>query len=90
VLDLDDPRRLIARTRDNLLEPRKMYELVGQVPNVVFPSGWIVDDIDEDGFASEDGRVLLYYGAADTTVCLATSSVGRLLDACEPVDGADR
>jgi predicted GH43/DUF377 family glycosyl hydrolase len=55
----------------------------------VFPSGWIVDDIDEDGLASEDGRVLLYYGAADTTVCLATSSVGRLLDACEPVDGAD-
>jgi len=86
VLDLEDPRRVIARTRDNILEPRKLYELVGQVPNVVFPSGWIVDDFDEDGFATEDGRVLLYYGAADTSVCLANSTVGRLLDACEPVD----
>ena len=89
LLDLDDPRRVIARTRDNILEPRKLYELVGQVPNVVFPSGWIVDEIDDEGFASEDGRVLLYYGAADTSVCLATSNVGRLLDACDPVDGPD-
>jgi len=89
ILDLEDPRQVIARTRDNILEPRKLYELVGQVPNVVFPSGWIVDEFDEDGFAVETGRVLLYYGAADTSVCLATSSVGRLLDACDPVDGSD-
>ena len=89
LLDLDDPRRVIARTGDNILEPRKLYELVGQVPNVVFPSGWIVDEIDDEGFASEDGGVLLYYGAADTSVCLATSTVGRLLDACDPVDGPD-
>jgi len=89
VLDLEDPQRVIARTRDNILEPRKLYEMVGQVPNVVFPSGWIADEIDEDGFAAEDGRVLLYYGAADTSVCLATSTVGRLLDACDPVDGPE-
>lgn len=88
ILDLEDPRRVVARTRDNILEPRKLYELVGQVPNVVFPSGWIVDEFDEDGFARESGRVLLYYGAADTSVCLATSSVGRLLDACDPVDAS--
>jgi beta-1,4-mannooligosaccharide/beta-1,4-mannosyl-N-acetylglucosamine phosphorylase len=89
ILDLEDPRRVIARTRDNILEPRKLYELVGQVPNVVFPSGWIVDDLDAEGCASEDGRVLLYYGAADTSVCLATSTVGRLLDACDPMDGPE-
>jgi beta-1,4-mannooligosaccharide/beta-1,4-mannosyl-N-acetylglucosamine phosphorylase len=89
ILDLDDPRRVIARTRDNILEPRKLYELVGQVPNVVFPSGWIVDEIDDEGFASEDGGVLLYYGAADTSVCLATTTVGRLLESCEPVDGPE-
>jgi len=39
LLDLDDPSRVLARSRNNVLEPRELYELVGQVPNVVFPSG---------------------------------------------------
>ena len=85
LLDLEDPRIVLARTRDNILEPRKLYETVGQVPNVVFPSGWIVDGVDEDGCAADEARVLLYYGAADTSVCLATSTVGRLIGSCTPV-----
>jgi predicted GH43/DUF377 family glycosyl hydrolase len=56
-----------------------MYELVGQVPNVVFPSGMIVDDCDADGFAREESTVRVYYGAADTAVCLATGTIGGLL-----------
>ena len=84
LLDLEDPRIVLARTRDNILEPRKLYETVGQVPNVVFPSGWIVDGVDEDGCAADEARVLLYYGAADTSVCLATSTVGRLIGSCIP------
>jgi len=84
LLDLEDPRIVLARTRDNILEPRKLYETVGQVPNVVFPSGWVVDGVGEDGCAADDARVLLYYGAADTSVCLATSTVGRLIGACDP------
>ncbi len=83
LLDLDDPRRVVARTRDNLLEPRKLYELVGQVPNVVFPSGWVADEYDPEGYATEESRLLVYYGAADTSVCLATTTVGRLIDACD-------
>jgi predicted GH43/DUF377 family glycosyl hydrolase len=31
--------------------------------------------------------VLLYYGAADTCVCLAESTIGRLLSACDPISG---
>jgi beta-1,4-mannooligosaccharide/beta-1,4-mannosyl-N-acetylglucosamine phosphorylase len=81
LLDLEDPVRLIGRSRDNLLEPRKMYELIGQVPNVVFPSGMIVDEFDADGFAREESEVRVYYGAADTTVCLATGTIGDLLSA---------
>jgi beta-1,4-mannooligosaccharide/beta-1,4-mannosyl-N-acetylglucosamine phosphorylase len=84
LLDLEDPRIVLARTRDNILEPRKLYETVGQVPNVVFPSGWIVDGVDADGCATDEARVLLYYGAADTSVCLATSTVGRLIGSCTP------
>ena len=79
LLDLDDPLRLIGRSRDNVLEPRALYEAVGQVPNVVFPTGMIVDDVDADGFAADDSTVRVYYGAADTSVCLATGTVGGLL-----------
>ncbi|HEX9728875.1 MAG TPA: glycoside hydrolase family 130 protein [Gemmatimonadales bacterium] len=82
LLDLDDPTRVIARGRNNVLEPREPYELVGQVPNVVFPSGMIVERVDDDGYAEPDSRVLLYYGAADTVVGLATSTVADLLAAC--------
>src|SRR5262249_11627410 len=39
LLDLQDPSRIVARGRNNILEPRETYELTGQVPNVVFPTG---------------------------------------------------
>jgi beta-1,4-mannooligosaccharide/beta-1,4-mannosyl-N-acetylglucosamine phosphorylase len=81
LLDLDDPLRLIGRSRENVLEPRAIYEAVGQVPNVVFPTGMIVDEIDADGFAAADSTVRIYYGAADTSVCLATGTVEGLLAA---------
>ena len=81
LLDLDDPTRVIARGRDNVLEPRELWEMTGQVPNVVFPSG-LVCAIDDDGFAPPQAEAHLYYGAADTCVGLATTTVGRLLEAC--------
>ncbi|UCF34624.1 MAG: glycoside hydrolase family 130 protein [Phycisphaerales bacterium] len=83
LLDLDDPSRVLGRSRNNILEPRELYELVGQVPNVVFPSGAIVEEYDEEGFAGEDSLVRIYYGAADTVVGLATSTVSELTAACE-------
>ena len=82
LLDLKDPRRVLARGRNNILEPREPYELIGQVPNVVFPSGMIVDEYDQDGFAAPRSLVRLYYGAADTVVGLATTTIAELIDAC--------
>jgi len=82
LLDLTDPRRVIARSRNNILEPREFYEMVGQVPNVVFPSGIIVDSMDKDGCATPTSTVRLYYGAADTCVGLATSTIEELLHFC--------
>jgi len=79
LLDLENPLKVIGRSRYNILEPREMYELVGQVPNVVFPSGAIVEEIDADGFAKLDGRIFIYYGAADTSVGLAISTIKTLL-----------
>lgn len=82
LLDLYDPSKVIARGKYNILEPRELYELTGQVPNVVFPSGMVVTDYDENGFAKNDARVLIYYGAADTVVCLAETTIADLLKEC--------
>lgn len=74
LLDRDDPQHVLGRTRDNILEPREMWEMVGQVPNVVFPSGMVLD-------ATGD-HVTVYYGAADTCVGAASAPVSALVDAC--------
>lgn len=78
---LNDPSVVISRGKYNILEPRELYELTGQVPNVVFPSGMIVEEYDEEGFAILESKVLIYYGAADTVVCLAESTVRELIEA---------
>lgn len=82
LLDLQDPSRLLGRSHYNILEPREPYELTGQVPNVVFPSGMIVENIDENGFAAPDSTVFLYYGAADTCVGLGLTTIQDLIQAC--------
>lgn len=81
LLDLADPSKLLGRSRGNILEPREPYELAGQVPNVVFPSGMVVENFDAEGFALPESPVRIYYGAADTAVGLALTTVGELLEA---------
>ena len=81
LLDLADPAKVIGRSRGNVLEPREPYEMCGQVPNVVFPSGMVVDEVDAEGYALPSSPVKIYYGAADTAVGLAVTTVGELLDA---------
>jgi len=82
LLDLDEPWKVISRGRYNVLEPREMWEMVGQVPNVVFPTGLIVDSVDDRVFTNPSSKIKLYYGAADTHIGLATSTVQELIDAC--------
>ena len=79
LLDLADPSKVLARSKYNILEPRKPYELTGQVPNVVFPSGMIVENYDESGFADLDSEVKVYYGAADTSIGLAETTISELI-----------
>ena len=54
--DLADPSKVLGRSRHNILEPRGIWELAGQVPNVVFPSGMIVEKADAEGFALPDSK----------------------------------
>ena len=79
LLDLKNPLKVIGRSRYNIFEPREIYELIGQVPNVVFPSGAIVEEFDVNGFTKLNSQIFIYYGAADTTVCLAVSTIEELL-----------
>ncbi len=71
LLDLDEPTRLIRRSDKWIFGPAEPYERVGDVRDVVFPCGSVL---------AEDGDTLImYYGAADSCVCVATASVRTLL-----------
>ncbi len=77
LLDLDDPTRLIGASREPLLVPETDYETRGGFRNnVIFPTAGVLED---------DGMVKIYYGAADTTTCLAEAKLDDLLALCEPV-----
>jgi len=71
LLDLDEPWKVICRTQRYLLNPRELYECVGDVPNVTFPCAALVDP--------PTGRLAIYYGGADTVTCLAFAHVDELI-----------
>jgi beta-1,4-mannooligosaccharide/beta-1,4-mannosyl-N-acetylglucosamine phosphorylase len=71
LLDLDEPWRVVARASDYLLSPQVPYEQVGDVPNVVFPCAALVDEASD--------RLTVYYGAADTVVCMAHGHLSEVV-----------
>jgi predicted GH43/DUF377 family glycosyl hydrolase len=73
LLDLHEPTQVVRRLPTWILAPLAPYERTGDVPNVVFPCGLIHDRLTDE--------VRLYYGAADSSICLATSRLADLLDA---------
>ncbi len=75
LFDLENPERCIARGDDWIFGPEEHYERRGDVDNVVFPCGYTI--------GPDGDTVRLYYGAADTTIALATGSVRALLDYIE-------
>ncbi len=73
LLDLEKPTRVLRRLSSWVLAPTAPYERIGDVPNVVFPCGLLHDE------ASDELR--LYYGAADSSICLASARLGDVVDA---------
>ena len=73
LLDLDDPAHVLRRADEWALAPTEPYERTGDVPNAIFPCGLIHD--------RDRGALRLYYGAADTSICLATASYDEVLAA---------
>jgi predicted GH43/DUF377 family glycosyl hydrolase len=72
LLDLDNPSMVIRRCDEWVLGPRMDYELTGDVPGVVFPCGMTHDPVSDE--------LRLYYGAADSSVGLATASLRDVLE----------
>lgn len=77
--DLRDPSLQIAEPAGYFMAPVD-EERVGDVSNVLFSNGWIVD---------EDGSVFIYYASSDTRMHVATSTIDKLVDYClnTPEDG---
>jgi beta-1,4-mannooligosaccharide/beta-1,4-mannosyl-N-acetylglucosamine phosphorylase len=71
LLDLEEPWKVIRRPGPYIMSAQALYELTGNTPNVVYPCSALCD--------ASTGRLAVYYGAADTVVCLAHGYVQDLL-----------
>lgn len=71
LFELEQPDVCLARGDSWVFGPEAMYERGGDVGNVAFPCGAIIGD---DG-----DTIFLYYGAADTSIALATGSIRESL-----------
>jgi predicted GH43/DUF377 family glycosyl hydrolase len=72
ILDRDDPSKVLARSNIPILSPRDTYERVGNVPNVVFSCGALL----------EDHHIRLYYGASDSCICQAAAELEDVVRTC--------
>ena len=70
LLDLDDPTKVISRPKEPIFWPEEIWELRGDVPNVVFNAASPV----------VDGTVHVFYGGGDHVIGLATCRLDELLD----------
>jgi predicted GH43/DUF377 family glycosyl hydrolase len=69
LLDKNNPEHILYRSEEPFLTPTEDYERFGKVPNVVFSCGQVM----------MDGQLLVYYGAADSSLCVAKVEIAELL-----------
>jgi beta-1,4-mannooligosaccharide/beta-1,4-mannosyl-N-acetylglucosamine phosphorylase len=74
ILDIDEPSKVKYRCQNFVLTPEEWYEERGFVNNVVFPCATLHD--------AETGKIAIYYGAADTYVGVAYTTVQEIVDYC--------
>ena len=72
ILDIDNPSVVKYRCSTYLLTPEEWYEERGFVPNVCFPCATLQD--------SDTGRIAIYYGAADSYVGLAFTTLDEVMN----------
>ncbi|MCB0751618.1 MAG: glycoside hydrolase family 130 protein [Ignavibacteriae bacterium] len=74
LLDLKKPWIVKGKSKEPILAPQENYERIGDVGNVVFSNGWIIEN---------DNSVKIYYSGADTNICVADTSIDYLLSLCK-------
>jgi predicted GH43/DUF377 family glycosyl hydrolase len=82
LLDLNSPWKVLRRSEEWILGPSTLYERIGDVSDVVFPTGAIVH--------KESDQLNLYYGAADSSIAVATAKLCDCIDyimSCPPGEG---
>lgn len=79
LLDLDDPTKVIRRSDEWIFGPEEIYEYLGDVPGVTFPTGLIVEP--------STHNIRMYYGAADKVVGVATAKLDHLLSVLKQNNG---
>jgi len=71
LFDLNEPERCLKRGDEWVFGPEEPYEQHGDVDKVVFPCGYTV--------APDGDTIRIYYGAADSSIAVATASIRRML-----------
>lgn len=74
LLDLNEPDKIIGIMKRYILTPETEYEHMGVVPDVVFATGAIAD--------LKERKLKVYYGGADTCICLAEGDLDEIIDGC--------
>lgn len=72
LFDLARPEVCLKRSNQWAFAPETPYELHGDVDSVVFPCGTTV--------VADSDTLDVYYGAADTSIAMATGSIRQILE----------
>ena len=73
ILDSENPSQVVSRTNVPILSPREEYERIGDLPNIVYSCGAILESRDV---------IKLFYGAANSCICVGMVMVQDIVNAC--------
>lgn len=74
ILNRNDPSCVLARSNIPILSPREKYERIGDVGNVVFSCGALLENA---------SQVRVYYGASDSCICLGIGTLNDIIRVCQ-------
>lgn len=71
-LDMEDPTKVICRCNVPILSPRERYERIGDIPNIVYCTGALIDGDD----------IHIFYGASDSCLCTGQTTLAEICETC--------
>ena len=74
ILKKDEPTQVVGRAGIPILSPRENYERIGDIPNIVFCTGALLGD--------DQNQLKIYYGASDSCICIGTTTASEIIRNC--------